>query len=79
MQELDAGRGAVAAAAGCLQTLLAQGLHQAYEALPGKLPLHKALASRLAQALSQLAHWCPVFGEQRTTRHCVGVPSPSVA
>ena len=47
--------------------LVAVGLHPAYQNLQGRLPLAgslgRALAQRLEATLSQLAHWCPVFGE----------------
>ena len=46
------------------QALVNHGLHESYADLVSKSPLqNRALTLRLAQALSQLAHWCPVFGE----------------
>ncbi|KAF5832682.1 hypothetical protein DUNSADRAFT_11363, partial [Dunaliella salina] len=44
------------------QVLGNRGLHPSYAHLIAESPLrNRALTTRLAQALSQLAHWCPVF------------------
>ncbi|KAJ9531161.1 hypothetical protein QJQ45_000832 [Haematococcus lacustris] len=46
------------------QTLVNKGRHAAYANLHKQVPLSSpALLSRLGNALSQLAHWCPVFAE----------------
>ena len=47
------------------------GAHPAFKDLPAQLGLpSRAMAQRLASTLSQLAHWCPVFGE-RAKRICL--------
>lgn len=52
-------------------TLAGRGPHPAYARLAERLPMGalggsvgRALAQRLEATLSQLAYWCPVFGER---------------
>lgn len=44
-----------------------QGMHPAFKDLPQRLQLpgssRSSLGVRLQASLSQLAHWCPLFGE----------------
>jgi hypothetical protein len=57
-------------------SLAGLGLHPAFKDVQSRLPLaNRALAQRLAATLSQLAHWCPVFGEVAGGRsgRCRGV------
>lgn len=51
------------------QVLVNHGLHSAFGDMVARSPLQsRSLTNRMAQALSQLAHWCPVFGELWLTR-----------
>jgi hypothetical protein len=45
-----------------------KGVHPAYRDLAQKLPggTRNTQAVRLQACLSQLAYWCPLFGEQTT-------------
>ncbi len=50
-------------------------MHPAFKELEAKLPLaNRALAQRLAATLSQLAHWCPVFGRSLQLDSCSHLP-----
>lgn len=48
-----------------------QGMHPAYKNLASQLQAPgsstSTAANRLAACLSQLAHWCPLFGKQELT------------
>lgn len=46
-----------------MQALVNKGSHPAYADTAERFPLaNAAVAQRLTAVLSQLAHWCPVFG-----------------
>lgn len=46
------------------QALVNKGLHSCAKEIQAKLgDLGRPLVTRLAQLVSCLAHWCPVFGE----------------